>query len=127
MYGAARDVAPPVLRAVLAALDLPAATPAQTADTLARWCARPPAMLTARAGGMLRVPGDTATRYAIELDDGQVAHGLAEPDGAGGLALRAPRQPGYHTLRLGSASIALAVAPPRTPRPPRARQAWAWD
>lgn len=115
VWGQTRDVAPPVLRAVLAALDLPAATPAQAADTLARWRERPPAMLTARAGGALRVPGDTATRYAIELDNGQVVRGLAEPDAAGGLALRAPRQPGYHSLRVGNASIALAVAPPRAP------------
>ncbi|MFJ0869244.1 4-alpha-glucanotransferase, partial [Bordetella bronchiseptica] len=46
VWGRTRDVAPPVLRAVLAALDLPAATPAQAADTLARWRARRPAMLT---------------------------------------------------------------------------------
>ncbi|MFJ0666472.1 hypothetical protein WLV31_23775, partial [Bordetella bronchiseptica] len=40
VWGRTRDVAPPVLRAVLAALDLPAATPAQAAELCAATAAR---------------------------------------------------------------------------------------
>ena len=103
------------LRAVLHALDLPAASPEQivesrkAADALADLANRP--LVTAVAGQPLDIPG-TPGRFRLSLEDGSTLEGTAD---AAGLGVRLPpiAQPGYHRVELAGRETRVAVAPPR--------------
>jgi len=116
-HGQPREVSADTLRVVLAAMGLPAATPAQARDSLAGLehpAAGPPALRVATAGERLRVPGARARRYRIQYEDGSQHDGQTEDDD-GHASLAVPARPGYHSLELDGQSQALAVAPPRCP------------
>ncbi len=113
--GEDHDVAPDAMRAILAALDLPAATEAQARDGLGRLDAAQaglPPLCTAVAGRpvLLGLPGEPAFR--LTLEDGTVREGRARQE-RGLLALPAVDAPGYHALEVGPHRTALAVCPPR--------------
>lgn len=113
--GTAREVAPATLRALLEAMELPCASAAQTAESLARLVetqerAGPPPLITARSGETLRLRAPAAPALQLELESGETRHPAAERDGET-LSLRIDLPPGYHRLRLGGAEHTLAVAP----------------
>src|SRR5690606_25586085 len=118
-HGRRRDTPAETLRAVLAAMDLPAGTPAQARDSLARLALpanQPPALIIVRAGHSVQLPGVRARRYLVHYEDGTCDEGQAT--GAGDDAcLQAPDRPGYHLLELDGRQYALAVAPWRCPSP----------
>ena len=112
VFGVQHEVAPPTLRAVLAALDLPAHSPGHVADSHARLeeahTTLPP-LVTATVGDSVKLtckPG----RFLLEHEDGRRFEGTAEPSNGGAL-LPAILEPGYHRLTLGDAATTLAVAP----------------
>jgi 4-alpha-glucanotransferase len=112
VFGERHAVAPPTLRAVLAALDLPAATDADIADSLARATSRPvtlPPLITADAGRPVNLTAAPA-RYSLTLEDGRMFDGYAEAT-AHGCTIPAILEPGYHSLRLGEQHSVIAVAP----------------
>lgn len=118
-HGRRHDTPAETLRAVLAAMDLPAGTPAQARDSLARLALpanQPPALIIVRAGHSVQLPGVRARRYLVHYEDGTCDEGQAT--GAGDDAcLQAPDRPGYHLLELDGRQYALAVAPWRCPSP----------
>ena len=108
--GGRHEAPPESLRAALAALDLPAATPAEAADSLAHLTEAPalPPVLVAEAGRPLPlpVPGD----WQLAREDGTAA------EGRGPL----PALPtGYHRVAVGAAEATVIAAPARLPLPPR--------
>lgn len=107
-------VADEVLRGILTALDLPCATPAQSAGTLAALRAETEQgavpLITARAGEPARLPRAYAGggRHRILLESGDELDAFC-PAGA---PLPAVGAPGYHTLLLADGrALTLAVAP----------------
>jgi len=118
-HGKPRAVSADALRAVLQAMSLPAATSSQARDSLAYLgepAAAAPALIVARAGGRLRLPGVGSRRYRIQHEDGAVSEGqTANQEDAG--ILPVPERPGYYLLELGATAMAVAVAPPRCPAP----------
>ena len=124
VFGKTHDVATPTLRAVLAALDLPASTDADVADSLHKAHAgggNLPPLLTADMGKPIAIPGG-AGAYRLVLEDGREYEGTIEghQDGAG---IPAILEPGYHTLILGEKHTCVAVAPPRCFTAPEAMHA----
>jgi 4-alpha-glucanotransferase len=104
------------MRALLAALDLPATTKAETAETLA-------ALLAEEAARLLPAWRVIETGVAPRdvLADGQ-AWGLTLEDGAAleGVGDTLPALPlGLHTLHSGASVCTLISAPARLPLPPR--------
>jgi 4-alpha-glucanotransferase len=114
VFGQRHEVAPPTLRTVLGALDLPAETDSQVADSakllLGRALSLPP-LVTADAGAPVALSAPQA-RYRLRLEDGRVFEGMATPHGQGA-AIPAILEPGYHHLSLGDEETAVAVAPSR--------------
>jgi 4-alpha-glucanotransferase len=111
VHGIWHVVSDDTLRAVLFALDLPAATDADIASSLAALQAPGtlPPLITAEMGGTLHLtlpPGP----YEIGLEDGTTIGGHARDES--GAAFEAPPVPGYHRLRIGGLETVLAVAPP---------------
>ena len=112
-FGTQQNVAPETLRRVLAALDLPAGTDAEVAEThanlrqLRRQTLAP--LVTAEAGKpvTLRIEPD---RFEIVLEDGGRRDGMAQ-ERDGHALLPAIDQPGYHHLVIGEQEGTLAVAP----------------
>ncbi len=103
------EVAPDTLRAVLAALDLPAGSPRDMADSRERLARQTGGMLkltTALVGQPIRVHGNG--RWELTLEDGVRSDGHTE-DGT----LPAVDVPGYHHLVIGGQETVLAVAPTR--------------
>ncbi|WP_127090753.1 4-alpha-glucanotransferase [Aquabacter cavernae] len=118
-FGKPRTVPPDSLRAILAALDLPAGTPAQMDESLARLAlearAETPPLVTADAGTPVSVPlagPDGPVRYRLTLEDGGVVEGEASRD-AGVLTVPGLEPPGYHRLEADGVETVLAVAPAR--------------
>lgn len=111
--GGWHDVSPDTLRAVLAALGLPAGSPGEIADShqTLRAPGRLPPLVTADAGGEVVLPVPPGA-YRIDLEDGGVENGQAMGR-EGGSAFRAPSTAGYHTLSIGDAQTILATAPAR--------------
>ncbi|MBV7486130.1 4-alpha-glucanotransferase [Bordetella sp. BOR01] len=118
-HGREQTVTPDTLRAVLEAMALPAATPAQIGDSLAflrqPQIASPP-LTVVQAGERLRLPGTRPRRYRITYEDGTLAEGQTISDG-GHASLPVPDLPGYHQLEFDSQTMRLAVAPARCPSP----------
>ncbi len=103
------EVGDDTLRSVLAALGLPADTPADIADsqaTLARRAATLPPLVTATIGQPTRLP--IAGRFSLMLESGHRIEGDA-PDGW----LPAFDEAGYHRLDIAGQLATLAVAPVR--------------
>ncbi len=124
VFGKTHEVAPPTLRAVLAALDLPAATDGDVADSLHRARLRDailPPLLTVDAGARVAVPGGGGG-YELVLEDGRVFAGRTEPH-RGAAEIPPILEPGYHTLSFGEKRTCLAVAPPRCFTAPEAMHA----
>ncbi len=113
VFGKTHAVAPPTLRAVLAALDLGADTDADIADSFARLqsAASLPPLVTADAGAPV-VLATAPARYQLRHEDGRIFEGIAAAHG-GGCAIPAILEPGYHTLSIGDARTMVAVAPSR--------------
>ncbi|MGH7210922.1 MAG: 4-alpha-glucanotransferase, partial [Acetobacteraceae bacterium] len=112
-FGKKHTAAPDTLRRVLAALDLPAGTDAEVADShahlleLRRETLAP--LVTTAAGKpiTLRIaPG----RFEIMLEDGSRREGTAQ-ERDGRALLPAIEPPGYHHLVIGDREATLAVAP----------------
>jgi 4-alpha-glucanotransferase len=115
VFGKTHDVAPPTLRAVLHALDLPASTGADIADSYARATALPhvlPPLVTADVGRPIALPA-AADRYSLTLEDGRIFDGYAW-DAHTGCTIPAILEPGYHRLFLGAAEGGKAGAWPRS-------------
>ena len=111
--GAQHQVSAESLRAVLAALDLPAGTAAEVRDSMAVLAAQKSAsaLVTATAGQPVTLAGP-AGRYIVQLENGVRLEGIAEPCESGAL-LPGIEAPGYHEVWLGDHRIGLAVAPQR--------------
>jgi 4-alpha-glucanotransferase len=125
VFGKTHDVAPPTLRAVLHALDLPASTGADIADSYARATALPhvlPPLVTADVGRPIALPA-AADRYSLTLEDGRIFDGYAW-DAHTGCTIPAILEPGYHRLFLGAAETLIAVAPQRCFTVPEAVGRW---
>ena len=128
VFGTVHDVAPPTLRAVLAALGYPAATEADLSDSLQRARTGTGALaplITAETGRPITIPGVRGA-YELTLEDGRAFGGTADPlqDGA---SIPAILEPGYHTLSIAGQQTRLAVAPPRcftAPEAMRAPKGW---
>ncbi len=118
-FGRPRTVPPESLRAILAAIGLPASSAADIAESTARLEAEAdtetPPLLTADAGAPIRVPVSApagSVRYRLTLDGGGLVEGIAQSDGVM-LTVPAIDQPGYHMLEAGDTMLTLAVAPGR--------------
>ncbi|WP_454668928.1 4-alpha-glucanotransferase [Achromobacter kerstersii] len=115
-----RRVSPDTLRALLSAMDLPAASDADIRDSRQRLAAtlsrtHLPAMLIALPGELVSLPPDCAGAYQLQAAAsaaiaGRTAHGPGLKP-----TLRAPATPGYYALSTQGGECTLAVAPPRAP------------
>ncbi|MET0288152.1 MAG: 4-alpha-glucanotransferase, partial [Pseudoxanthomonas sp.] len=99
------------LRAVLAALRLPADSEAQCRQSLqdVQQLQADPVLVTAVPGTRVRIARRTGGRYRLVHEDGGTQDGVIDAQGA----LQAPVQTGYWTLEDDHAARTLAVAPPR--------------
>lgn len=111
-------VAPEVLRNVLMAMDLDAATPGRVADSLARLrheiANEAPVLVTALVRQQIELPGcgeQGSLRFRIEFESGEVADGEAKRRDDSTLTLPGINLPGYHQLSIGGRQLTLAVAP----------------
>ncbi len=114
VFGKSHDVSAETLRRVLAALDMPAETERQAAESLDRLRAppaAPPLLVTAEIGQAITV-AFPARVYRYELEDGRVFEGPTEP-AAGRCVLPAIMEPGYHRVTLDDKLLSVAVAPAR--------------
>ena len=112
--GETHQVAPDTLRAVLAALGLPASV-GEARALLAQHAARLPPLITLPCGpDGAAVPGATpGHRFRLDLEDGGHVEGQLERGWGGEARLPALDRPGYHRLTLDDARCAVAAAPPR--------------
>ena len=104
------EVEPDSVRAVLAALGLPAGSVAEINESTERLAEQDrvlPPLLTAVVGQPIAVPG--SGRYVLTLEDGTRREGLLENGG-----LPAINRAGYHQLELATRQTTLAVAPVRS-------------
>ncbi len=117
--GQPQEVAPDVLRALLAAIELPCATPRELAESRARLAAEQgsahwPPLTTGIAGQPVQLPMAAAalTHITVLLEAGG-QRTLAVTQAADGTPqLAAIREPGYHQLLVGQgAPPLLAIAP----------------
>ncbi len=114
VFGRSHDVSRDTLRAVLAALDMPAGSDSQAAESLERLrapAAAPPPLVTGEIGEAVIVPFQ-ARAYHYTLEDGRVFEGRTTLD-TGRCVLPAILEPGYHQVSLDDKSLTVAVAPPR--------------
>lgn len=114
VFGRSHDVSTDTLRSVLAALDMPAGTDKQAAESLDRLRAQPlapPPLVTGEVGQAVTVPFQ-ARDYHYKLEDGRVFQGRTQVD-AGRCVLPAIMEPGYHQVHLDDKVLTVAVAPPR--------------
>jgi 4-alpha-glucanotransferase len=113
VFGKTHAVAPPTLRAVLAALALPADTDGEIEESFQRLrdSAVLPPLVTADAGAPVVLPVAPA-RYQLRHEDGRVFEGVAAGHGSGA-SIPAILEPGYHALTIGDAETVVAVAPAR--------------
>ncbi len=116
VHGNDQIVADEGLRAVLAAIDLPAETPAQIRESLGaiqgEAAHRAEPLITADFATPIRVFGPPG-RYRITLESGLTIDGHADQAGLCQVELAGVNESGYHQLELGGATRSLAVAPAR--------------
>ena len=108
-FGVWHDVAPDTLRAVLTALELPAHSEADIAESHAILEARSrmlPPLVTATVNDAMRLP--VGGRFTVTLDDGTRREGIAEDGMLPGID-----RAGYHSLEIDGRRVVLAVAPRR--------------
>ena len=113
-FGKEHVVAPPTLRAVLAALGLPVGSDAQLGEArraLQAADAALPPLVTAELGQPIHLPVPPG-RVRLVLEDGRSFDRDAEADGAGS-RIPAILEPGYHRLTLDQGESTVAVAPAR--------------
>ncbi|WP_431096410.1 4-alpha-glucanotransferase [Polaromonas aquatica] len=116
-----QQVADDSLRAMLAALQLPAGDDRQCAESLALLRAQDsgaqwPPMLTAAVGRAVTLPGKLppGARYRLQLEGGAaVMEGRLKTGKDGKTEVPVQQTPGYHTLEAGGRRCVLAVAPQR--------------
>ena len=115
LSGTVHRVPEETVRALLAALHLPAETAAQARDSLARRSAMPllPPHIAATAGVALRLPSAATRRVTAELhlEGGELRELSLLPE-AGSLTLP-PLPPGHHALHIGAARCRITAAPAR--------------
>jgi len=112
--GIPRTVGINTLRAVLAALDLPAGSRGELGDSRARLQRekeQPPLLLVSRAGDDVRVRGGKFAEIEPEAGKGRSLRLRPAGDGYG--SFRAPRATGYYRVRSKDREMGLAVAPAR--------------
>lgn len=122
---------PDTLRAVLRALGLPADTADDIEESLQRIEEERsgralPRLLTADAGGDIRIPPLPRGRVwkLIDAEGARLAEGELP---SGDARIAAPAKPGYYTLLLDEQEVIVAVAPPRAlgiGDLPKARRPW---
>ncbi len=119
-FGNSRTVKPDTIRAILAALGLPASTDQQLrgSRSFLKAMTKPvqlPALVTAEVGRAVEIPVIKARpkRYRIECEDGLVIDGAVVTQANGCVALPPVESWGYHRLTLGEQTSTLAVAPRR--------------
>lgn len=114
-----QQVAPDTLRTLLAAMDLPAATPDDIAESRRRLAGQSgdalPPMLVTRCKAVTPLPIAARGSYRILCESGNILDGRVQAGADGKPFLVAPDEPGYHRLLLVSAETTLAVAPPQAP------------
>jgi len=115
VYGRDHMVGDDSLRAVLAAIGFPAATPAQISESLGVLRNETERnilpLVTATVGERVTLSGAPG-HFRLTLDSGAVLDGIAR-ENAGGIELPAISEPGYHRLELGGHVTTIAVAPRR--------------
>ncbi|MDP1875276.1 4-alpha-glucanotransferase [Phenylobacterium sp.] len=113
VHGAPRRTPPQTLRAVLAALGLPASTQGELRDSRARLAAMPaPDFITAQAGQPFRPLGGPCGAHArMRLEGGGAVDIALDPET--GFTLQGVERPGYHRLEVAGREITVAVAPAR--------------
>lgn len=117
--GTYRTVAPDVLRTMLAALGLPAASDMQARDSLAhvrhaQLSGVLPPLLTADVDTQIRLRAKPGRhRYRLRIESDGTVEGETETDGDGFATLPAVGRIGYHGLELGEERATVAVAPRR--------------
>ena len=110
--GGMNDVAPPTLRAVLQALELPTGTAAELNESLANVAGGQrdlPPLVTARIGDAVQMAAKPGS-YQLTFEDGTTQDGVAE-ERPGGALLAGIKRVGYHQLQIGDQRTTLAVAP----------------
>jgi 4-alpha-glucanotransferase len=112
LAGTPRRAAPETLRALVAAMGVPAGSEAEAAEALAALGAEDAARRTARE--WIVAPGEPVwppADWEAEIEDGSAQGGRAH----------APFHPpaGVHRLRFGGETALVIAAPPRLPPPPR--------
>jgi 4-alpha-glucanotransferase len=114
VHGDDKQVAPDTLRAVLAALGLPADR-FEAQALLTRLAESLPPLLTLTCGpDGCAVPGSMpGDRFRLDLEDGKRVEGKLELGWAGEARLPALDRPGYHRLTLDGGHATIAAAPPR--------------
>lgn len=113
--GKMQTVSDESLRAVLRALDLPAASDPQIRESHAALCmasvTTAPPLITATVNHPISLPG-TAGPFRITLESGDIIEGTARR-GKNGIRLPAIEEPGYHRAEINGSITTIAVAPPR--------------
>jgi 4-alpha-glucanotransferase len=112
VFGQMHQVSPESLRAVLAAIDLPAGTDRDVGESLRRTTVLPdtlPPLITADLGMRVHLPAAPG-RYCLTHADGRVFDGFAE-EAYGGCTVPPVLEIGYHRLTLGDQHCLVAVAP----------------
>jgi 4-alpha-glucanotransferase len=113
--GQPQVVAPDSLRAVLAAMGLPAETDTDISasrDRLAKDRADAVTFVTADASAKIDIPIQAVVQTArLTLEDGDTRFLSVIPN-RNGISLIAPERPGYHSLEVDDRVVTLAVAPP---------------
>lgn len=114
-----QQVAPDTLRALLAAMDLPAATAADIEDSRRRLAEQAadalPPMLVTRCNARTVLPKSARGPYRILCESGRILDGHIQAGADRVPFMVAPDEPGYHRLLLTSAEATLAVAPQKAP------------
>ncbi len=112
-------VAPETLRALLAAMDLPAETARDIEDSRRRLAEQAadalPPMLVTRSNARTPLPKSARGPYRILCESGHILNANIQLGADGIPFLGAPDEPGYHRLLLTSAQATLAVAPRQAP------------
>lgn len=114
VFGVTHKVSPVTLRAVLAALGLPASTPGEITDSLAslRHPHSMPPVMTAESGKPVEIPVESG-RFQLHLESGERTEGTLQAAHPGHGWLEAITVPGYHRLETEHGETTLAIAPRR--------------